>query len=75
MRNFNVNVKKNKTEYNFMPTLQMYLLDCREPRPMVIVVPGGGYTEVCKDFQRKKSISNFTNPMLAFYILRFLLQD
>ena len=49
MRNFNVNVKKNKTEYNFMPTLQMYLLDCREPRPMVIVVPGGGYTEVCKD--------------------------
>ena len=37
MRNFNVNVRKTKTEYNFMPTLQMYLLDCREPRPMVIV--------------------------------------
>ena len=52
MRNSTINVRKSETEHNFMPTLQLYLLDFREPRPMVIVVPGGGYTKVCKDGDR-----------------------
>lgn len=52
MRCFQVNVRNEVTEYGFMPTLQLYLLDGQEPRPMVIVVPGGGYTMVCTDGEK-----------------------
>lgn len=47
MQCFRVNVRENATEFWFMPTLQLYLLDESEPRPIVIVVPGGGYEFVC----------------------------
>lgn len=48
MRYFSVNVRKEMTEFEFMPTLQLYLLEENDKlRPMVIVVPGGGYSTVC----------------------------
>lgn len=52
MRCFNVNIRREVTEYGFMPTLQMYLLDGREQRPIVVVVPGGGYTMVGDDGEK-----------------------
>lgn len=50
MKNFRVNVREKTTEYGFMPTLQMYLVEGKNvPRPIVIIVPGGGYTKVCME--------------------------
>ena len=48
------NLREAPTEYGFMPKVTMYLLDrwdkeAERRRPMVIVVPGGGYGCVCKD--------------------------
>jgi hypothetical protein len=49
MRYFKVNVRKEVTKYGFMPTLQLYLLEEKDKlRPLVIVVPGGGYSFVCR---------------------------
>jgi len=48
MRYFCVNVRKEPTEYGFMPTLQLYLVGENDrPRPIVVIVPGGGYITVC----------------------------
>lgn len=48
MRYFSVNVRKKTTEYNFMPTLQLYLIEENDkPRPIVVIAPGGGYLNVC----------------------------
>ena len=48
MRYFQVNVRREPTEYGFMPTMELYLLEEGEKkRPMVLIVPGGGYTKVC----------------------------
>ena len=48
MRHFTVDVRKESTEYGFMPTMQMYLLEEPEKkRPIVLIVPGGGYTILC----------------------------
>lgn len=52
MQCFSINVREEATEYGFMPTLHLYLLERGEQeeqkaRPAVIVVPGGGYTTVC----------------------------
>ncbi|MBR5799410.1 MAG: alpha/beta hydrolase [Lachnospiraceae bacterium] len=48
MRYFQVDVRKEPTEYGFMPTMQLYLLEKSEiKRPVVIIAPGGGYTTVC----------------------------
>ena len=50
MRYFQVNVREKTTQYGFMPTLQMYLVDGgNRARPIVVIVPGGGYTKVCMD--------------------------
>lgn len=41
-----INLKKEPSQYGFMPTLKTYILDNLEtnvPRPAVIVFPGGGY--------------------------------
>lgn len=44
MRYFKVDVRKKPTEYGFMPTMQMYLLEePKKKRPIVLIVPGGGY--------------------------------
>lgn len=45
MRYFQINVREKPTEYGYMPTLQLYLVEDEEKfRPIVIVTPGGGYT-------------------------------
>lgn len=50
MRYFQVNVRKEPTEHGFMPTMQLYLLEQNDKkRPVVLIVPGGGYTTVCTD--------------------------
>ena len=50
MRYFQVNVRKERTEYGFMPTMQLYLLEEKDKlRPIVLIVPGGGYETVCVD--------------------------
>ncbi len=47
MRYFSVNVRKEPTEYNFMPTLQLYFIEENDkPRPIVVIAPGGGYLNV-----------------------------
>ena len=47
MRYYQVNIRENPTRYGYMPTLRLYLLEERDrPRPIVIIVPGGGYTSV-----------------------------
>ena len=46
MRYYKVDVRKEPTEYGFMPAMQMYLLEGPEKkRPIVLIVPGGGYTK------------------------------
>ena len=52
MRLETFDLREQPTEYGFMPKVTYYLLDkwkkeCQ--RPMVIVVPGGGYGCVCSD--------------------------
>lgn len=50
MRHFQVNVRKTPTEYGFMPTMQLYLVDGgSKKRPIVLIAPGGGYTTLCTD--------------------------
>ena len=47
MRYFEVNVRDYPTEYGFMPSLQLYLVEKSDnPRPIVIIAPGGGYTKL-----------------------------
>lgn len=60
MRYFQVNVRKEPTEYGFMPTMQLYLLEEKEKkRPIVLIVPGGGYTMVCMDADGDKVASQY----------------
>lgn len=48
MRYFSVNLRQEPTEHGFMPQLQLYLVeDNTQPRPIVIIVPGGGYVTLC----------------------------
>ncbi|MBQ9544012.1 MAG: alpha/beta hydrolase [Clostridia bacterium] len=45
-------LREKPTEHGFMPTVTFYIIDrWKKPcaRPMVIVVPGGGYGGVCSD--------------------------
>ena len=60
MRCFQVNVRKEPTEYGFMPTMQMYLLEGPEKkRPVVLIVPGGGYTELCTEADGEKNAMQY----------------
>lgn len=59
MRNFYVNVREEPTEWGYMPTLQLYLLEERDkPRPIVIICPGGGYVNVNPEEDRVVSQYN-----------------
>lgn len=59
MRNFYVNVREKPTEWGYMPTLQLYLLEERDkPRPIVIICPGGGYVNVNPEEDRVVSQYN-----------------
>lgn len=50
MKIFKIDLLDKKTEYDFMPTLTVQLLDGnpdeKEERPAIMVVPGGGYSYV-----------------------------
>ncbi len=51
MYSITYDLRNTPTEHGFMPKVTMYLLDPWRDcvRPMVVVVPGGGYGEVCSD--------------------------
>ena len=63
MQTMQFNLLKEKTEYNFMPTLTAYLIDGNpehnEQRPAVLVIPGGGYDHV--SFREGERIALFYN--------------
>ena len=47
MRYFEVNVRDYPTEYGFIPSLQLYLVEKSDnPRPIVIIAPSGGVYEI-----------------------------
>lgn len=59
MRYFQVNVRENPTEWGYMPTLRLYLLEEGDkPRPIVIIAPGGGYESVSAEDDRVVSQYN-----------------
>ncbi len=63
MRTITLNLLKEKTEHNFMPTLTGHLIDgnpeAKEFRPAVLVIPGGGYDHV--SFREGERIALFYN--------------
>lgn len=60
MRCFKVDVRKEPTEYGFMPTMQMYLLEEPEKkRPIVLIAPGGGYTMLCIEADGEKTAMQY----------------
>lgn len=59
MRYFQVHVRKQPTEYGFMPTMQLYLLDGAVKRPIVLIVPGGGYTTLCLEADGEKTAMQY----------------
>jgi acetyl esterase/lipase len=50
-------LRTEKTEHGFMPTLKTYILDKNEwgLRPMIIVCPGGGYCNVCEGWEGERT--------------------
>ena len=69
MRYFKVDVRKEPTEYGFMPTMQMYLLEEPEKkRPIVLIVPGGGYTMLCTEGDGEKRLCSI---MLQVFMQRY----
>ncbi len=47
MRYFQINVREHPTDHGYMPTLQLYLLEESDKRrPIVVIAPGGGYTQL-----------------------------
>ena len=55
MRYFEVNVRDYPTEYGFMPSLQLYLVEKSDnPRPIVIIAPGGRYTKCSSAFRTRR---------------------
>lgn len=72
MRYFQVDVRKEPTEYGFMPVMQMYLLE--EPakiRPIVLIVPGGGYTTLCTDCDGEKTAMQYNAAGFHAAVLRY----
>lgn len=57
MRYFKSDVRREPTQYGFMPTMQMYLLEeSVKKRPIVLIVPGGGYTTLCMEADGEKQL-------------------
>lgn len=60
MRYFKVDVRKEPTEHGFMPAMQMYLLEeSVKKRPIVLIVPGGGYTMLCIEADGEKTAMQY----------------
>ena len=77
MRNFRLNVRKEPTEHDFMPTMDVLLLDGDDQRPMVIVVPGGGYVTVCDDEKTmmQYSAAGFHTAILNYSVVPHLFPE
>ena len=71
MRYFKVDVREEPTEYGFMPTMQMYLLEGAEKRPVVLIVPGGGYTTVCIQCDGEKTAMQYNAAGFHAAVLRY----
>ena len=52
MDTYHFSLLDKPTEHGFMPTMTAYILERNEdgPRPMVIVIPGGGYGMVAENW-------------------------
>lgn len=72
MRCFSVNVRQEPTEYGFMPTLQLYLLEENDKqRPIVIIAPGGGYSTVLTDCDGDRVASQYNAAGFHAAVLRY----
>ena len=71
MRYFKVDVREEPTEYGFMPTMQMYLLEGAEKSPVVLIVPGGGYTTVCIQCDGEKTAMQYNAAGFHAAVLRY----
>lgn len=72
MRYFQVNVRREPTEYGFMPTMELYLLEEGEKkRPIVLIVPGGGYTKVCVVADGEKTAMQYNAAGFHGAVLRY----
>lgn len=70
MRYLQVNVRKEPTELGFMPTMKLYLLEENDsPRPIVIIVPGGGYESVSPE--NDKAVSQYNAAGFHAGVLRY----
>ena len=75
MRYFQVDVRKEPTEYGFMPTMQLYLLEGPEKRrPMVLIVPGGGYTMLCTDVDGERTAMQYNAAGFHAAVLSYSLK-
>ena len=71
MRCFTISLEEKDNGEGRMPSLELYLLDGEARRPMVIVVPGGGYTMVCGDGERtamQYSAAGFHTAVLYYSV-------
>lgn len=74
MRVFTVNLKEKADESGFVPRLKLNLLDGNSLRPMVIIVPGGGYTKVSDDGDKTAvqfSSAGFHTAILNYSVLPY----
>ncbi len=58
-----INLRESKTKYGFMPSVHTYILDKDPeagPRPMIIVCPGGGYSNVCELWEGERVALAYT---------------
>lgn len=74
MQCFCVNVRERATEFGFMPSLQLYLLDGKEPRPLVIIVPGGGYEFVCVEEDGDKTALQYNAAGFHAAVLNYCVE-
>lgn len=71
MKCFSVEVRKEPTEYGFMPTMQLYLPEGAEKkRPVVLIVPGGGY-EACAEADGERTAVQYNAAGFSAAVLRY----
>lgn len=72
MRYFEVHVRRQPTEYGYMPTMQLYLLDGgSQKRPVVLIAPGGGYTTLCTDVDGDRVAMQYNAAGFHAAVLRY----
>lgn len=63
MDTYHFSLLDKPTEHGFMPTMTAYILERNEdgPRPMVIVIPGGGYGMVAENWEGERIAMAYLN--------------